>query len=177
MMSGRGVGLTWATYAALALLFPSVVPLNPLVIRGNMIYDSVTQERVFLRGVTYNPVPQLSGAPAGTDFFGEAHDHIWIPALDTMVEMNINAVRLYDIDVTVNHAPFMKACESRGSECEPRHLFLPPPLPSLHSGLTTRCVHLSSRCCCYCYYCYYYCCCCCRCCLTSTTAQSTCRSP
>lgn len=33
-----------------------VSALNPVLVRGNVFYDSVTNERVFLKGIDYQPL-------------------------------------------------------------------------------------------------------------------------
>jgi hypothetical protein len=39
--------------------------MNPIVIKGNLLYDSVTKERFYIKGVTYDPIPNC--IDGGTD--------------------------------------------------------------------------------------------------------------
>jgi hypothetical protein len=38
----------------------------------------------------------------------------WEAALNDMAAMSVNHVRLYDVDTSVDHGPFMEACAMRG---------------------------------------------------------------
>jgi len=70
MIITRAWGVTRIVAATLCYLPWAAWGLNPIVARGNMLYDSVTKERFFVRGITYDPTPYAwpggGGCAAGT---------------------------------------------------------------------------------------------------------------
>jgi len=54
----------------------------------------LAQERVFIKGITYDAKPTAGGYSPGTDLLGTEHRGIWEPALDDMAAMHVNNVRL-----------------------------------------------------------------------------------
>ena len=74
--------------------------------------------RVLLRGVTYSPTPigldQSAADPKRriVDFFAPENAAIWRRDLPLMRQMGMNAVRLYDLSVPGDHAPFLDLAHS-----------------------------------------------------------------
>jgi len=100
----------------------SVLSLNPIVIKGNLLYDSVTQERFYIKGVTYDPIPTcINGA---SDVLADDYpEHEWVYGqewvnwrsdLEDIALMNVNVIRVYQIDPHKTHTQFMEKAESLG---------------------------------------------------------------
>lgn len=94
-----------------ALLLPTYA-LNPIVVGGNMLFDSVTGDRFYMKGITYGY--QVS----------DAYEHYWKDAIDNIVTLTgVNTVRVYNIDPQIDQGDFkvnntydrfMAYCESKG---------------------------------------------------------------
>jgi len=110
--------------------------MNPIVIKGNQMFDSVTKKRFFMRGITYDPIP-FAWAGGGDCTAGDAVDedastdvladdftgNDWIDFnrdLEQIAEMNANTVRLYQIDPAKKHTKFMAKAESLGKRPKQR---------------------------------------------------------
>eukprot|EP00931_Biecheleriopsis_adriatica_P018019 TRINITY_DN1272_c0_g1_i1.p1 TRINITY_DN1272_c0_g1~~TRINITY_DN1272_c0_g1_i1.p1 ORF type:complete len:558 (-),score=139.52 TRINITY_DN1272_c0_g1_i1:130-1803(-) len=115
-------------------IFDSV---NPIIARGNFLYDSVTGHRFFAKGVAYNPrnekydhsfgnavkvkgwVDQCKAGDAKTlgytqDTQVDSLEEFWDVDLEAIANMGANTVRLYNIDPAQSHAKFMKKAASLG---------------------------------------------------------------
>eukprot|EP00933_Yihiella_yeosuensis_P004265 TRINITY_DN10863_c0_g3_i1.p1 TRINITY_DN10863_c0_g3~~TRINITY_DN10863_c0_g3_i1.p1 ORF type:complete len:625 (+),score=152.64 TRINITY_DN10863_c0_g3_i1:122-1996(+) len=113
----------------------AVGPVNPIVIRGNFLYDAVTGKRFFSKGVAYNPrniiydevekpnSKTCKGASGTPEFktLGYAADPVtdeleeqWGPALKAIANLGANTVRLYNIDPEKKHGKFMEAAAKLG---------------------------------------------------------------
>ena len=113
--------------------------VNPIISRGNFLYDSVTGKRFFAKGVAYNPRNEhyqhnfgpsvqlpgwvdkcVPGKPEGgyrgysADVQTDALEEYWSADLEAMANMGANTVRLYNIDPRESHDKFMKKAESLG---------------------------------------------------------------
>jgi len=107
--------------------------INPVVIRGNFMYDAVTGKRFFAKGVAYNPrnikYSEVDGqhtasCTSGTPPFTEltyAEDPVtdkledqWTEPLKAIAKLGANVVRLYNIDPEANHSKFMNAAAKLG---------------------------------------------------------------
>jgi hypothetical protein len=108
---------------AVTLEWPIVASLNPVVVKGNLLYDSVTKERFYIKGVTYDPIPSCG---LGIDVDVIADDYVypggeygsdwvsWREDLEEMAKLNVNTVRIYTVDHLKTHANFMKWAEKLG---------------------------------------------------------------
>jgi len=112
----------------------SVGPINPIFIRGNFLYDAITEKRFFSKGVAYNPrnikYSQVSEGPksdecrsghpkaAELDYAADvATDELedqWGPALEAIANMGANTIRLYNINPDNSHTKFMKKAADLG---------------------------------------------------------------
>jgi len=113
--------------------------VNPIISRGNFLYDSVTGKRFFAKGVAYNPRNEhyqhnfgpsvqlpgwvdkcIPGEPEGgyrgysADVQTDDLEDYWSADLEAMANMGANTVRLYNIDPQKSHAKFMKKAHSLG---------------------------------------------------------------
>jgi len=118
---------------------PTIVSeANPIIIRGQFLYDSVTGDRFFAKGVAYNPRNEkydksfgsnvkvegwvdkcVPGNPDGPlpyteDVQSDDHEEEWNTDLEAMANMGANTVRLYNIDPSKDHSKFMNKAASLG---------------------------------------------------------------
>ena len=98
------------TFASIALgLVSAASALNPIVIRGNAFFDSVTGDRFYIRGVDYQPGgssainadPLANGAACKRD-------------IPYMQSLGANAMRVYATDNSANHTECMNLLEEAG---------------------------------------------------------------
>ncbi|RLN67434.1 hypothetical protein BBJ28_00025068, partial [Nothophytophthora sp. Chile5] len=91
----------------------SVVATNPLVIKGNRFFDSVTGAYFPVRGVNYYPRPNAGPLDANNlDLFSDDFQHIWQRDLPQFTALSANAIRLYAVDPDVDHSAFMCALQA-----------------------------------------------------------------
>ena len=89
--------------------------LPPIVIKGYKFFNSETGENVLIKGIDYYPRPNTGDLDVNNfDFFTEEFRHIWERDISHFVELGVNAVRLYAVDPTKNHAAFMCALNHAG---------------------------------------------------------------
>ncbi|CAJ1453275.1 unnamed protein product, partial [Effrenium voratum] len=113
--------------------------VNPIISRGNFLYDSVTGKRFFAKGVAYNPRNEKydksfgpsvvvegwvdrcePGKPEGgyrgytADVQTDALEDSWAADLEAIANMGANTIRLYNVDPQESHAKFMKKAASLG---------------------------------------------------------------
>mmetsp|Transcript_13710 Transcript_13710/g.25711 ORF Transcript_13710/g.25711 Transcript_13710/m.25711 type:complete len:612 (+) Transcript_13710:81-1916(+) len=113
--------------------------VNPIISRGNFLYDSVTGKRFFAKGVAYNPRNEfyshefgpsvhidgwvdtcVPGTPKGgyrgytADVTEDELEEYWTADLEAMANMGANTVRLYNVDPQKSHAKFMNKAASLG---------------------------------------------------------------
>jgi hypothetical protein len=106
----------------------SILAMNPIVMRGNLFYDSVTKERFFIKGVTYDPTPLCE--QWDTDVLADDYSHAWLQYeadLQDILLLNVNTIRIYQLDPSKTHTKFMQLCESLG-------LYVIVPLTGVHKG-------------------------------------------
>jgi len=105
---------------------------EPVVIKGNFLYDSKTGKRFFAKGVAYNPrnmvfdkrlmkegnctpgEPAMAKLEYAADPTAESLEETWKEALNAMAVMGANTVRLYNIDPEQSHKKFMDYAASLG---------------------------------------------------------------
>lgn len=115
--------LPWAV--VLYLLFQIVqlvISINPIITRGNMLFDSVTKERFYVKGIDYAPDVYGNIAEGGTtDRSSTGEDHIsndkkelWMKDIPYLTNLGINAVRIYDVDPALEHDLFMNELAKHG---------------------------------------------------------------
>ncbi|KAI8076891.1 Glucanosyltransferase-domain-containing protein [Halteromyces radiatus] len=87
----------------------SVTALNPIVIKGQKFFDSITKEQFFIKGVAYQPRGdgQVINDPLA-DEAGCARD------APLMKELGANVVRVYEVDPTKDHDACMKSFADNG---------------------------------------------------------------
>lgn len=118
---------------------PSFKTVNPIIVRGNFLYDSVTGDRFFAKGVAYNPRNEhydksfgqsvkvenwtdhcVPGRPKGgewtytEDVIADEHEDVWSVDLEAIADLGANTVRLYNVDPQNNHSKFMEKALSLG---------------------------------------------------------------
>eukprot|EP00462_Mataza_sp_D1_P000282 CAMPEP_0175090704 /NCGR_PEP_ID=MMETSP0086_2-20121207/1498_1 /TAXON_ID=136419 /ORGANISM="Unknown Unknown, Strain D1" /LENGTH=694 /DNA_ID=CAMNT_0016363371 /DNA_START=100 /DNA_END=2184 /DNA_ORIENTATION=+ len=79
-----------------------------------MIFDAVTQERFYAKGVAYAPQKYGTDHKPGTDYFTSDRKSEWLPDLDQLQKFNVNSVRLYEVDPSQDHTEFMNELDKRG---------------------------------------------------------------
>jgi len=109
-------------------------PVNPVVTKGNFLYDSVTGKRFFAKGVAYNPRninykgvtegPKSKTCKAGepkfqtlsytADVTTDDLEHEWGPSLEAIANLSANTIRLYNINPTYSHKKFMRKAAELG---------------------------------------------------------------
>ncbi|EMR11603.1 hypothetical protein PNEG_00045 [Pneumocystis murina B123] len=86
----------------------AVNALNPIIIRGNAFFDSITNERFYIKGVDYQPggssgiIDPLSNKEACERDF------------PLMKELGINSIRVYQVDNADNHDYCMDILDKNG---------------------------------------------------------------
>jgi len=113
--------------------------VNPIIVRGNFLYDSVTGDRFFAKGVAYNPRNEhydksfgpsvkvegwvdhcVAGHPKGgewsytEDVIADEHEDVWSVDLEAIADLGANTVRLYNVNPQNNHSKFMEKALSLG---------------------------------------------------------------
>lgn len=96
--------------------------LDPIVLKGNQLYNSRTKERFYLKGVAYSPDLYANVTCGGTavnsipgeDHFTDEKEPYWSKDIPLLQALGINSVRLYNVDPSKNHDKFMAALESAG---------------------------------------------------------------
>ncbi|KAG0301394.1 1,3-beta-glucanosyltransferase gas1 [Dissophora globulifera] len=96
---------TLALVAALSL--SATTALSPITIKGTKLFDSVSKNQFFIKGVAYQP--RTAGA---IDPLSNANDCTRDFAL--MKDLGINTIRVYQVDSTLNHDDCMTALENAG---------------------------------------------------------------
>lgn len=108
-------------------------PVNPIVVKGEFLYDSVTQKRFFAKGIDYNPRPATYQGPANTpqcqaghspydsswsqwgkDLIDDDKEALWGDDLDAIAELGANTVRVYGVDPAKSHDKFMQKAARLG---------------------------------------------------------------
>ncbi|KAG7396693.1 hypothetical protein PHYBOEH_001922 [Phytophthora boehmeriae] len=88
---------------------------NPVIIKGNRFFDSVTGEYFAVRGVNYYPRPNTGALDQNNlDFFSDDFKRIWGRDLPQFVALNANTIRLYSVDPEMDHSSFMCALQAEG---------------------------------------------------------------
>jgi len=89
-----------ASYPRRTTATPAPTPqtMNPIVVRGNLLYDSVTKKRFFVKGITYNPDPICTDQFEDVLADGFSSGLVdWRADLTDMVRLGVNAVRIYQV--------------------------------------------------------------------------------
>lgn len=97
---------------SLLVLYALANCLHPIIVGGNMLWDSVTGERFYVKGIAYGYAVE------------DSYENFWKPAMDHITELGFNTVRVYttdpNIDVDQFHVTgntydkFMAYAESKG---------------------------------------------------------------
>lgn len=85
-----------------------VKALNPIIIRGNAFFDSVTGDRFYIKGVDYQPGGSSGIVDPLSNFEACERD------FPLMKELGINTIRVYQIDNADNHDKCMELLEKYG---------------------------------------------------------------
>lgn len=93
--------------------------LNPIVIKGNYMYDSVTKARFLIKGVDY--APDLFSyetkeflSPEGEDHISDDKQKFWQRDIPFLQQLGVNAVRIYNVDPAKQHGRFMDEMNTLG---------------------------------------------------------------
>ncbi|KAF1784648.1 Glycoside hydrolase superfamily [Phytophthora cactorum] len=88
---------------------------NPLLIKGNRFFDSVSGDYFAIRGVNYYPRPNTGPLDKNNlDLFSNDFKHIWQRDVPQFAALEANVIRLYAVDPDVDHTDFMCALQSEG---------------------------------------------------------------
>ncbi|KAG1709004.1 hypothetical protein DVH05_022635 [Phytophthora capsici] len=88
---------------------------NPVIIKGNRFFDSVTGDYFAVRGVNYYPRPNTGPLDLNNlDLFSNDFQHIWGRDLPQFTALGANVIRLYAVDSDVDHTDFMCALQAEG---------------------------------------------------------------
>ncbi|TMW59282.1 hypothetical protein Poli38472_004351 [Pythium oligandrum] len=90
--------------------------LNPIVVKGNKFFDSVTGLEFRMKGMAYYPRPNDGefANVANYDWASDDHENVWKADLAVMQDLGVNTIRLYSVDPTRSHDKFMCACAEAG---------------------------------------------------------------
>jgi len=105
--------------------------LNPIVVKGNYLYDAVTGRRWFSKGTSYNPRDSRFNAAGrskgtgcqpgdakytgyGTDIIADEFEDRWSEDLEAIANLGANTVRLFNVDAGKDHTRFMRKAASLG---------------------------------------------------------------
>jgi hypothetical protein len=100
----------------------TLASLPPIVLKGNQLYNSVTKERFYVKGVAYAPNLYANKTAGGTaidsdkteDHFTDDKELLWSKDLPLLKDLGINSLRLYNVNPTASHDKFMAAAEAAG---------------------------------------------------------------
>jgi hypothetical protein len=110
--------------------------LDPIVIKGYKFFNSRTKQNILIKGIDYYPRPNAGILDINSvDFFTEEYRHIWERDIPQFQALGLNAIRLYSVDPTKDHAAFMCALNNAG-------IYV---LVELASGSCSTCAILSSK--------------------------------
>ncbi|EEY67007.1 glycoside hydrolase, putative [Phytophthora infestans T30-4] len=88
---------------------------NPVIIKGNRFFDSVTGDYFAIRGVNYYPRPNTGPLDKNNlDLFSNEFKHIWQRDVPQFAALEANVIRLYAVDPEVDHTDFMCTLQSAG---------------------------------------------------------------
>ncbi|KAK9370467.1 Glucanosyltransferase-domain-containing protein [Lipomyces kononenkoae] len=95
--------------SALAVASVALADLNPIVVKGNAFFDSVTGDRFYIKGVDYQP-PDANGETTDPlmDYNICSRDVPYIKAL------GMNTIRVYHVDNAVDHSACMQLLQNNG---------------------------------------------------------------
>ncbi|EEB09287.1 sporulation specific 1,3-beta- glucanosyltransferase Gas4 [Schizosaccharomyces japonicus yFS275] len=81
--------------------------VNPIIVKGNAFFDSVTNERFFIRGVDYQP----GGSSSLIDPLAAES---CVKDIKVFKDLGINTIRVYQVDNSADHDYCMKALDDAG---------------------------------------------------------------
>jgi 1,3-beta-glucanosyltransferase GAS5 len=107
------------TLLATALVSPALAQecpdAQPAIIKGKHFYNSVTGQYIPIKGIAYYPRPNAGlNDMNNVDFFTDEYRHMWERDIAHLVELNVNAVRIYAVDPSQSHDAFMCALKHAG---------------------------------------------------------------
>nr|AIG55987.1 secreted protein [Achlya hypogyna] len=101
--------------SALALQAASVETFNPIVIKGQRMFEYETGKPFQVKGVDYYPRPNTGTLDVNNlDLFSDDDEAIWSPHIAEFQALGINTIRLYAIDPSKSHDKFMCALSAAG---------------------------------------------------------------
>jgi len=83
--------------------------LNPIVIKGNAFFDSVTNDRFYIRGVDYQP-----GGSSAVNYDPLADTTMCQLNIPYMQQLGLNAIRVYSVDNSADHRECMALLDQAG---------------------------------------------------------------
>lgn len=89
---------------------------GPPVVKGKRFFDSVTGDYIPVQGIAYYPRPNAGelAESDSVDYYAEEYRYIWEADLQNFQALGINTIRIYAVDPTVDHSPFMCALQQAG---------------------------------------------------------------
>ncbi|OWZ20285.1 Glycoside hydrolase [Phytophthora megakarya] len=101
--------------ALLAFTPPAIYATNPVLIKGNRFFDSVSGDYFAIRGVNYYPRPNTGPLDFNNlDYFTSDFKNIWQRDVPQFAALSANVIRLYSVDVDADHTEFMCALQAEG---------------------------------------------------------------
>ncbi|CAG8511088.1 1093_t:CDS:2 [Ambispora leptoticha] len=83
---------------------------NPIIIKGAKLFDSVTKDQFFIKGVAYQP--RSTGSANFNDPLAASND--CKRDLPYLQQLGVNAVRVYEVDISQNHDQCMQMFSDAG---------------------------------------------------------------
>ncbi|KAK9466828.1 Glucanosyltransferase-domain-containing protein [Lipomyces arxii] len=95
--------------AALAFAGVALADLNPLEVRGNALFDTVTGDRFYIKGIDYQP-PDINGATS------DPLMNITVCGRDIpyIKDLGMNTIRVYHVDNSADHSECMQLLQDNG---------------------------------------------------------------
>jgi hypothetical protein len=89
--------------ALLPVLLNGILAVNPIEVRGQDFIDTVTQKRLMIVGVDYQPGGQAGYKPQeGKDALTDAD--VCLRDAVVMQKLGVNTIRVYNVDPTLDHS-------------------------------------------------------------------------
>jgi len=92
------------------------VNLDPIVVKGNHFFNSVTGEYFPVKGIAYYPRPNTGNLSIANsvDFFTDEYMDLWQADIENFKALHVNTIRIYAVDPSKSHINFMCALQEAG---------------------------------------------------------------
>lgn len=91
--------------SALCFLFTSSLVLARIEIKHHKFWDTTTNEEFLIKGIAYQPRER----DIIIDPISDARESYWRKDLQYMKDLNVNTIRVYEVDADLTHGKFMSA--------------------------------------------------------------------